>query len=161
MGRYVLGTLTFASILACALAAAAQARPPEVENFTDTFAAEQGCDGFTDEFSGSVNVRSTTFFNASGDAVRVRSHIRVRETDTNSVTGKTIAVRQNYSSIEDLATGTIADNGAVFISTSPGEGVVIQDTGKVVFDSHDDVVKVAGPHQVLETGGEIFCTALS
>jgi hypothetical protein len=160
MGRFWLATLTLAVLFMLALAPTAQARPPLVETFTDTYADEQPCNGFTNEYRGSVHVRSTRFFKG-GDLVRVRDRVRVRETDTNSVTGKTIAVRANYSVVENRVKGTLAFNGVVYISTSPGEGVVIQDTGKVVFDAEGDLVKVAGPHEVLETNGEIFCTALS
>ena len=62
----------------------------------------------------------------------------------------------------DLVDGTRTVTGRSFLVTDPGRGVVIHDTGRVVFDAPFHVVFTAGPHDVLFGNvDQLACTALS
>lgn len=158
MGKIALLGLTAAAALALALPAGAA--PPVTQTFTIPVSGLESCNGFDLVFVGEVTVRETVFFDASGNPVTVRLHVHGAETDTNSVTGKTIEVRGDVTITIDLATGTFTETGLSLMSNAPGEGVVIHDSGKVVFDADGEIVFQAGPHDVLDDP-ETWCNALS
>jgi hypothetical protein len=83
-----------------------------------------------------------------------------RETDTNSVTGKTIRVNSSWTEMADLQTGIMRTAGQTFMGVGKGANV-IHETGLLVLDRDGSVIRVAGPHTVLEGGAEPFCQALS
>jgi hypothetical protein len=62
---------------------------------------------------------------------------------------------------EDLISGVVSFNGGVAKVIRPGEGIVIQDTGRIVFDADFNVVFVAGPHDQNDLGpAQAYCSAL-
>jgi hypothetical protein len=62
----------------------------------------------------------------------------------------------------DLVTGTRTVVGKAFALIDPGQGIVIQDMGRVVFDAPHHVSFEAGPHEVLRADlDQLACTALS
>jgi hypothetical protein len=138
----------------------AVAQPPS-HSGSDTFsyAGTQDCGAFEIEFEGSATIHETVYFDGNGNPIRIEVHRRISETDVNTSTNASITVRGASTAVIDLVTGTFTLNGMVFTSNEPGEGVVLQDTGRVVFNPDGSVV-VRGPHEVFGTQGEIFCEAL-
>lgn len=61
----------------------------------------------------------------------------------------------------DGSVNTVTYSGPVWKFTLPGGGVVYLDTGTVTFDSEDNIVFEAGPHQDLNGDVEAFCAALA
>jgi len=125
------------------------------------FDGVQSCDGFQNVFSGEISLRVTTYFDAAESPSRVQIHATGEEIDVNSITGKSISIRGNWLIKIDLVSGTFTLAGQFIMSNEPGQGNAIHSTGRLVFDADDNAVFSAGPHEVLETNGEIFCTALS
>ena len=83
------------------------------------------------------------------------------ETDTNSVTGKTLRAKGSWTFRHNFRTGVDTYNGQIYIGIGKGANV-IHDTGTISFDSSTgDIVKMAGPHAVFLGGSEPFCEALS
>lgn len=120
---------------------------------------------FAIDVRGEESVWVETFYNADGGPVRIVVHSTFRETDTNSVTRKTLRFRGLMVRTLDLVTGTRTDVGTMFRMTDPGRGIVIQDAGRVVFDAPFHVSFEAGHHEVLHGGtashlDELACNAL-
>lgn len=121
---------------------------------------------FTIDVVGQSAVWIETFFDASGDPVRVVVHDSSSETDTNSVTGETVPMRGQSVTTYDLVAGTRTVTGKTFLMNVPGSGAAILDVGRVVFDAPFHVVFEAGPHEVLHGGvgahlDELACNALA
>lgn len=156
----LLGVLGSALALGLGLTTPAWATRPTIETFTIAISGVEDCDGFKDVFAGEATVRQTTYVDAAGNPVTIRLHVSAFETDTNSLTGTTIEVRGAFTIVIDLVSGTFTETGLSLISNQPGQGAVIQDTGRVVFDSAGEIVFEAGPHDALDDPG-IFCAALA
>ena len=118
---------------------------------------------FSNIVQGEQTDRFKTFYDADGNPVKVVDQGGFVETDMNSVTGKTLSFRQDWVNTYDLVTGTRTVVGKAFMMTDPGKGVVIRDTGRVVFDAAGNVVFESGPeHQVLHGNlDQLACTALN
>lgn len=121
---------------------------------------------FAIDVQGQENVWVETFSDVAGEPVKVVIHSTFRETDANSVTGKTLPFRGLLVRTLDLVAGTRTDVGTMFLMTDPGSGIVIQDIGRVVFDASFQVAFEAGHHEVLHGGvgshlDRLVCSALS
>jgi hypothetical protein len=117
---------------------------------------------FNNQVSGEETLRIDTFYNAAGAATRVVLHDSFRETDRNSVSGKTLTASANRLDSFDLIAGTRTVAGRSFLMTSSGAGIVIHDTGRNVFDAPFHVSFSAGPHEVLYGDvDELACNALA
>ncbi len=156
-----------AGIAAGLAAAAAGAAPPtkgDVEVVPYEFSVD--CSPYGFDFENVVQGQETrwiqTFYDAEGNPVRTVTHDSFVETDTNSVSGKTL--RSSGRSVEtiDLRAGTRTVVGKEFLMTAPGSGIVIQDAGRVVFDRPFHVAFEAGRHEVLHGDiDQLACTALA
>ena len=103
-----------------------------------------------------------TFYDNNGNPAKVVVHDGFIETDTNSVTGKSLPFSQTWVNTYDLVAGTRTVVGKAFVMTDPGKGIVIQDTGRVVFDAPEHVSFDAGIHEVLYGDiDQLACTALA
>ena len=155
------GAIAIAALaIALTAASAAFATGPSTELISEPYGPfTQSCGSFEVEYSGTNENRITTYYDQAGNPVRIVAHKQLRETDRNTSSGKTIEVRGNVTIVIDLVAGKETYNGYLFLANDPGSGVVIQDTGKIVFDS-DGAVVVHGPHEVFESQGAIFCDAL-
>jgi hypothetical protein len=117
---------------------------------------------FSIEVRGRESLWTETFSGADGNPVRQVVHDGFTETDTNSVTGKTLTFSQTWVNTDDLVEGTRTVVGKAYVITDPGRGIVIQDTGRVVFDGADHISFEAGPHEVLHGDiDQLACSALS
>jgi hypothetical protein len=144
-----------------AFPASAVAMKPGVDHFHATYSNTFNCGGFVDSFAGSTTAVITTFYDRQGNEIRQAVRFTQLETDTNSVTGTTITVRTHFIHIANLATGAEASHGEIFMANRPGHGVVIQDAGTLITDGDGNLIKEAGMHEVTNTEGQVFCTALS
>jgi hypothetical protein len=117
---------------------------------------------FSNQVNGEETLRIDTFYDASGAATKVVIHDSFRETDRNSVSGKTLTAAANRIDVSDLVLGTRTVAGRSFVMTSSGAGIVIHDTGRTVFDAPFHVSFSAGPHDVLFGDvDELACNALA
>lgn len=165
--KHVLAVAAATAIAVLAIASAAQATPPIHEDIgTLPYAFTVDCSpygfAFENQVVGAEEVTVDTFFNSQGEPKRVVVHDSFDETDRNSVTGKTMRFRGNRVETFDLVAGTRTVVGISFVVTDPGHGIVIHDTGRVVFDAPFHVSFEAGPHDVLHGDVDQFaCSALA
>ena len=160
--RRVIFSVGFVIGVMLVVAAPASATTPQRESDSFSYSASADCGNFSDEFAGTVRIRETTFFDADGNPIIERAKVLLREVDINSETGKTVRVKGSNTVTVDLRTGIRRTTGQVFMGVGGKGANVIHDTGLVIFnDVTGEVIKVAGPHTVLEGGDEPFCQALS
>jgi hypothetical protein len=155
----VLTALALSSILF--MAQPAGATPPSVETFHDEgefLFADCGTFQLTETFT--VDVRVTTFFNAQGAAVTETLHVNYVGVITNSASGNTYPDPGHQTVITDLTTGETTVVGLVFLTTVPGLGPVLHDTGKVIFDANGNITFIGGPHTELLGTNPDPCTVL-
>lgn len=94
-------------------------------------------------------------------------HIRAEDVVTNSVSGKTLVNRGvfevTFARIDDTDEFTQTIVGHIFLETSPGEGIVLQDVGRIVFPPGTEEVTLfqAGHHIMEEEFGDLACAALA
>jgi hypothetical protein len=148
-------------LLFLALAPAALAKPPQTYSFSGTNSDVVHCGTFDDNFTDVFSGRGTVFFDNAGNPIRVVEHVVSHSTDTNSVTGLALHEHDRYSVIVDLQTGQVSLVGAPIRMNRKGQGIVIQDTGIVVFDAAGNIIFEGGPHELLHQGDQLFCAALS
>lgn len=142
--------------------AAAGATPPTREDVgVIPYPVSLDCGAYTVGGQGEETLWIETFYDADGNPVKFVAHDRFTETDTNSVTGKTLRFSGVLTDTVDPIAGTRTDAGKEFVMTDPGTGIVIQDAGRVVFDAPYHVSFEAGIHQVLWGDiDQLVCTAL-
>jgi hypothetical protein len=168
MKRIVRVSLAFAATLFALLwlsgtAWAVSARPPTHEPVSFVAPGVVQCDGFQDNFLDFFTGTQTTFYDANGEPVRIVIHADHTSNDVNSVTGFTVHEHGHLTVTMDLITGTVTVTGNQEIVNLPHEGVVLQDTGRVIFDAEGALVFFAGGRKQSETlqGEEIFCGILA
>jgi hypothetical protein len=153
-----------AAIIAVGAAAPAFGRAPERAHVQQTFEDVIDCGAFQDSYVDEETGDLTWYFDADGELVRFVVHVSQYSTDVNSVTGLTLHERNHHTSTFDFATGEITLDGAIVHATLPGEGVVIQDVGRLRFsvsaDGTLDFTFVAGHHDAL-IGDRTVCDALA
>ena len=153
--------LILSVVLSLVLAPLALATPPQTYSFSGTNSDVIHCEGFDDNFTDVFSVQGTMFFDQKGTPIRVVEHVVSHSTDMNSVTGLALHEHDQYAMTVDLRTGQLSVVGGPFRMNRKGQGIVIQDTGIVVFDAAENVVFEGGPHEVLNQGEQVFCAALS
>ena len=168
MIRTKLSVLVIAFATAVLAAASPAAADPPTHEDLGTFPYEFTVDcssfglSFENQVQGEEELSVDTFYDSQGAARKVVYHDRFVETDTNSVSGKVMRFSGNRTDTYDLVDGSRTVTGRSFLVTDPGRGVVIHDTGRVVFDAPFHVVFTAGPHDVLfGNADELACTALA
>lgn len=155
----------FATALLLSLAAAAPAAADthETFHFADPFDGSADCGGFTNNWEGHDRGQFTNYAR-DGVLYRQVGKIHSIETDVNSVTGKAVTIRTNITVLADLDPDgnftTWKLSGQFNVGNSPGEGIVIHDTGNVRFD-HGDITAIHGIHDVFDDAEAAFCGALS
>jgi hypothetical protein len=140
-----------------------------VESFTESYAFAVDCGdfgpyAFESEVEGSVRVRVTDVLDRNGALLQTVFHIFLKETDTNSVSGKSLPLRTALHEVWDYASNTRTLSGAVFVGTEPGAGTYVQDTGRITLTLDTREAQfVAGPHEAFFGGGvdPIVCAALA
>ncbi len=142
--------------LGLVLAGSATAAPPDQQTFQRQGTVEFDCGSFLDVFTRASTIHQLTFYDANGVAIRQVLHVHRVSTDTNSVTGKTRNSSGDFTITSDLVTGSMTIVGQRENTSAPGEGVLVQDVGRLVLDIDGNVAFSAGPHQ-----GSDYCAALA
>jgi hypothetical protein len=128
--------------------------------------AEDGvvdCGTFQDQYTDFYTVVGQVFTAVDGTPVRVMLHYTHTSNDTNSITGLTLHEHGHYVVVIDLIAGTFTTTGNQAIMNRPGSGVVVQATGRRVYDLNNNRLFFAGgrKHNEVLLGEQIFCDALS
>jgi hypothetical protein len=126
------------------------------------------CDGFDIDLSTKGSFDGAVYFDQNGEVVKVIVHTHATDVLTNSVTGKTVTNRgvfeELFTRIDDTDDFLHSLAGYRFMANSPGEGVVIQDVGRILYSpDEEEILQLAGQHHVPD-GPEaetVFCAALS
>ena len=85
----------------------------------------------------------------------------------NSVTGKAIPYRADLHTTDilgvpgDLASVTSTQTGNLYTITTPGQGLMVHDTGLFTFSPEGDILKDHGPKMLFSGDVEKLCAALS
>jgi hypothetical protein len=139
----------------------AHAAPPQSQSFTFTALDSMSCAGFDATIERNFTGREAAYFDQQGNVVRLQVLADMRGSVTNSVTGKTVALRGHIQVITNVTTGSTTFVGPVLMGNSQGVGSVIKDTGRIVFDPDGNIAFEAGPHDAIDTDGAVFCSAVS
>ena len=131
----------------------------------DETAVDRETCGFRLHFHYFGSVTVTDYFDNSG--LLYKSIAKGRPGPfTVTVTGKGTTLTQQNSSFStqitynpDGSPKTITDNGPYNKFTVPGGGVVLLDTGHIVFDSDFNIVFESGPRQATHGDLDAFCAA--
>ena len=158
-----------ATVLAATFAVASPARattPTRESPVSIPYSFTVDCSPYGFDFANVVQGVETlfveTFYDNDGKAVKVVLHDGFIETDTNSLTGKTLPFSQTWVNTFDLIAGTRTVVGKALLMTDPGRGIVIQDTGRVVFDAPGHTTFEAGQQAPLHGDLDQFaCDALA
>jgi len=175
MRRFTVLTLVLA-MLVLGVTIPALATKPDAK-FVDVFAFDQpagsgefdsGCDfGVHVEGEAKVQIRDHGF--------ELVIHNNVKLEVTNTDTGESINDPGTWKDtiVFDEGFDTPGDNdrfghiasidttGSIFRITIPGQGIVAQDTGKIVFDPDTGIITfLAGPHEVFDGGPAVLCPLL-
>lgn len=110
-----------------------------------------------DQFT--LNLRGTEYYDKDGNPIRLDFHVWGTDTLYNPTNGKSFSGTFSHRESIELESGDLRVSGIAFRIAVPGEGAVVLDVGRVVFDSNG-VVSVAGPHQLLAGDIEGVCAAL-
>jgi hypothetical protein len=167
------GTAAAAVILGCTmLGFAAPASATSPERFHDSGSgSEPGfiqCDGFAIDLETSDTNDGTVFFNQEGEVTKVIVRTRAEDILTNSVTGKTVVnngvFQQVFTRIDGTDEFSHALVGFRFKGTYPGEGLVLQDAGRIEYSPNEEEILFIAGHHFDVPGGDpdaVFCAALS
>jgi hypothetical protein len=121
------------------------------------------CGSFQDNFVDFFTGTATTFFDGKGEPVRIVQHVEHHSNDVNSVTALTLHEHGHFTFTVDLIAETVTITGNQEVANRPKVGVVVQDVGRFVFDSNDNLLFFAGgrKHSELFGGDQVLCDALS
>jgi hypothetical protein len=152
-GGMMRGLLKLVSMMAGALvllstATMAHAVPPKTETFADAGTGFwASCDGFDIIVNFEFTGRTTEFYDAQGDLVRVRGYFHGTGELVNTVTGKTNTGSGPNIFFDDVRSETTTTVALFFHNTVPGEGAVGVEAGRIVVDwETDEVIFEAGRH---------------
>lgn len=162
--------VTAATAVVGLLAGPVAAAPPEIFHFpieeqVDVVEPESSVCGFPISWTRSGQGTAQVFFDASGDAIRLRLAVVIQgELSANDAT---LRIQQAYVRHLDVKDNVAAETGLIFHYRGPGEGVVLTDRGRLVFtlDSQTgdyvDLVFEAGPHPSLHGDFGDLCAAFT
>jgi len=138
--------------------------PPQSEQFVDVGFAlipSIDCDSFLITFDmESEKARITTFFDESGNAIRMRVRWTYHGTATNSLTGLTLRDQSALNITTDLSANTTTIVGVGFHYAIPGRGLIFVEAGKLIVGPDGSFVFQAGQHDAT-TGFDLLCEAIA
>lgn len=142
--------------------ARAAARIPAIENFiVDETTDIASCGSFDIIRHVTALWIVLTSFDSNGNPTQLRIHITENNTASNSVTGKFFSYPGVLNLVIDLTDGSFTVSGAPIVVTLRYDGVVIQDTGRLVLDADGNFVFEAGFHDFGPNGdATLFCPLL-
>jgi hypothetical protein len=137
----------------------AAATPPAVTSGTITASSIFDCTTFAIRFDETNQYTERDFYDQNGVFVRAISKVKASDVDTNLSTGKSIAVRSEYT-VTDYADGTETVSGLFWMANDPGHGNVIHDVGRILFAADGSFV-LKGLHEVMSGSEAVFCSAVT
>jgi hypothetical protein len=158
-----------ALLLASGTTAGAAAKHRDVvDRFSEPYAFAVDCGefgpyAFENLVAGRQRVQVTEVTADDGTLLQTVFHIGFSETDTNSVTGKSVDLKGAEHEVWDYATNTRTLSGKVFLGTEAG-GAWVQDTGRITMTlDTSEPLFVAGPHEAFFAGGvdPLVCARLA
>lgn len=153
-----------AATLTLAAAAPALGQAPARDHVDQFFSGVIDCGTFQDNYVDEEIGDLVWYYDADGQPLRFVVHVSQYSTDVNSVTGLTLHERNRHFYTFDFATGEVTLDGAIVRANLPGQGIVLQDIGRLRFgfesDGALDFTFVAGHHDAL-IGGRTVCDALA
>ena len=170
--------LAAAASTAAVLAGAASADTPSVLERNHAYVREvphaATCKpsgyAFTVSYRYDVRRTITEFVDDEGNVLREVIEAHFVGTATNDSTGEVLPVAGERHIVWDFADGTWTETGTLRHTTVPGSGVVLLQSGRIVYPlpavpQPDVIPKVelfmAGPHDVFEGQYADFCAALA
>jgi hypothetical protein len=148
-----------------AVAGAVSAKTPFHGSFHEDLSFNYNCPGTVLLHEDAVEDGDfTVYFNADGAPTSVTVHHHFRGVITNSAS-ETFVDRADWTEFIDLA-GTPADGtddivveaGSPYRIHVPGEGIVVQNTGLIIF-LPNGTFEIHGPHEQLDVVGDEFICA--
>jgi hypothetical protein len=164
--RRLIGLMVAAALVVAMPTAALAAVEKQTNHFDDTFE-----DPFAAELCGLDQVfvhtfgteRVTEFFDKDGELIEVKIQV-TGSTEVTDGDGNLLAW-ENWGEmiIVDFEAGKVYENGNVFNIHVQGEGIVVNDSGRIIFSLEDgSLLEVHGPHEALFTPPPVLiCEALS
>jgi hypothetical protein len=172
LSRAKLLLITTAAVAALLASSTARANAPlQFGPFTDSYSSiGMNCDGFDVLVQGTETKRFTVFLDDAGELSKVIKYDSApHDTLTNTVTGKSIVVRGEFSEIIERIPGTDEFTKTVvghrYLVTEPGIGVTVRDVGRITYGDLEQTIVLwqAGKHDIV-LASEIeptFCAALA
>jgi hypothetical protein len=138
-------------------AGAVSAKKPLQGSFHEEFSFDIDCGTFLLHEDVVEDGAFTVFFDADGAPMNVIVHHHFHGVITNPA-GETFDDRGDWTDFIDLAAtpddiedDIVAQAGSIFRIRVPGEGIVVQDTGLIIFFP-DGTVEIHGPHEQFVAG---------
>lgn len=141
-----------------------------VERFVDEYSfvavdcSELGPYPFSIHVEGTLRVSITDVVADDGTLLQTILHFVLDETDTNSVSGKSLPLHGALHEVLDYGSNTRTMSGAVYVGTERGRGTYVQEAGRITMTLDTRVAQfVAGPHEAFFAGGidPAVCAALA
>lgn len=108
-----------------------------------------------------------TSYDQNGTPVRQVFHIPVTGEVINALTGASLAANRAGTLTVDLVAGTTIRAGQTIMAVAPGEGVVLQEAGRLVRGAGGQLLFAAGPTEFFDytdgdpSGAQDLCAALA
>jgi hypothetical protein len=172
----ILPVVALAAILAVAesFGAVATAATPVVAekqaHFTRAFGGLPLCPGFTVSATFEVTRTDTLYYDSDGTLVREVLNVKFDGTWSNDSTGTALHNRGTRHITDNYLTQTSTEDGVLRHVTVAGTGIVLHESGRIVFGwsgtappafDDDVVIFEAGPHQDFAGDLSGFCAALA
>jgi hypothetical protein len=156
-------TVSLTAVLALLPLSVALASPPVIQTFHDqgTQVVPVTPCGFSVVLDFTEDDRVTTFFDQSGNPVKLQVHVQYYAKVINPANGKSVIENDSFTIIFNLLTGSAAYSGTEHNVNLPGAGIVLLDAGRVIFDANGNITFERGPKQFLNGDFQAFCSALS
>jgi hypothetical protein len=165
VGIRLLALVVGLSVVSLAFAVVAVSATPLHGSFHDDLSFNYNCPGAVLLHEDAVeNGDFTVYFDANGVPETVTVHHHFRGLITNAA-GDTFIDRADWTDFIDLAgtpgndaDDTVTEAGAPYKIHTPSGGIVVQNTGLIIFRP-DGTLEVRGPHEQLDVVGDDFICA--
>ncbi len=137
----------------------ATAAKPVTERFVIEEIVDLDCGDYTLREDRVLDVLVLLFFDGEGELTDIQLHVHGTVVRTNLDSGASSVEHPAVSVFVDMVEETETTVGAVFNVVIQGEGIVIQDTGRVVFSFTEGLIFEAG-HQEALHNPDLLCAHL-
>lgn len=177
MGRFIRTTIGVlaATVGVTALMAtpAAADQPVVLEDFTDSadvvIPAEIAPCDFEIRLQQEVSVKVTLFFDQDGETRQIKVHVNGTALWSKPEGGVVLTDRWVVNEFQELPPGATPDTQPLSVALvgnpwnvhGGAGGVLVNDSGRIVFDENGELVAINGPHEAFFDEFDDFCAALS